>query len=256
MKPTISPELEVTIGAARVGAKIGLKYFEKNLEVKLKEDATVVTRADLEAEDAIKEFILKQDRNAKFLAEETGGDKGGDSFWIIDPIDGSRCYIRGIPFWCVLIAKFDKGEISHAVCYFPLLNNGLLYAQKSKGAFCEDRRIQVSKVNNLENSYVTFGSLRHFKNRAPLFNVIDKANGVRGYEPTYGHALLSQGKVDVSIDVFAYPWDAAPFKVMIEEAGGKISMMDGSPWTIHGRGFIATNGILHDEVVRLYNENS
>lgn len=248
-----SNALQIAIEASKIGARIGLQYFDKPIEVKLKEDQTVVTHVDIEAEDAIKSFILKHDSKAEFLAEESGNNTSTDTFWIIDPIDGSRCYVRGIPFWCTLITYFEKGQVKLTSCYFPLMKDGHLVGERGKGAYCGEKRLHVSQVSNLSESYLTFGSIRHFKDKTHLLKVIDSINGVRGYEPTYGSCLLTQGKVDINIDVFAYAWDSAPFKVLIEEAGGKITQTDGSPWTIQGRGFIATNGILHDPVISLYN---
>lgn len=245
--------LEIAIQAAQIGAKVGLKYFDKPIEVKLKEDQTVVTHADLEAEEAIKKFILSKDSRAEFLAEESGNNTHSNSFWIIDPIDGTRCYVRGIPFWCSLVTHVEKGTVKSTACYFPVMRDGLLFGEKGKGAFCGEKRLHVSKVSELKNAYLTFGSIRHFKDKTHLLKVIDSINGVRGYEPTYGSCLLTEGKVDVGIDVFAYSWDSAPFKIMIEEAGGMITQTDGSPWSLTSRGFIATNGILHNEVTRLYN---
>jgi len=248
-----SEELEIAIEAVRTGARIGLKYFDKPIEVYFKKDQTVVTHADVEAEEEIKKFILSKDSKAEFLAEESGNNVHSDTFWIIDPIDGTRCYVRGIPFWCSLITYVEKGKVKLAVCYFPVMKDGLYFGEKDKGAFCGEKCLYVSQVSNLQNAYLTFGSIRHFKDKSHLLKVIDSINGVRGYEPTYGSCLITEGKVDIGIDVFAYSWDSAPFKLMIEEAGGKITHTDGSPWTLEGRGFIATNGILHDEVIQLYN---
>ncbi len=249
-----SEELEIAIQAAKVGAKVGLKYFDKPIQVQIKEDKTVVTHADFEAENAIKKFILSKDSTAEFLAEESGNQTHSNTFWIIDPIDGTRCYVRGIPFWCSLVTYVENGEVKLTCCYFPLVKNGLLYGERNKGAFCEDKKIHVSSVSNFESAYLTFGSIRHFKDKNQLLRVVDKINGVRGYEPTYGSALLVQGKVDIQIDVFAYAWDSAPFKVLVEEAGGKITHPDGSSWNLSGRGIVATNGLLHDEVIKLYNQ--
>lgn len=249
----LSEELRIAIEAAKIGAKTSLKYYKRNLDIEVKSDKTVVTDADHRAEDAIKSFILSQVSNAKFLAEETGGSRNEETIWIIDPIDGTRCFIRGIPFWCTLISLYKKGEVILGVCYFPLFQDGLIYAEKDKGAFRGLKTIHTSNISDLSKCYLTFGSLRYFKNKKPLLKLVDRVNSVRGYEPTYSHFLLSCGNIDATIDVYAQPWDSAPFKVIIEEAGGKMTHIDGKPWNIYGRGFIGTNGLLHDEVVKLYN---
>ncbi|OGH38303.1 MAG: hypothetical protein A3B44_01490 [Candidatus Levybacteria bacterium RIFCSPLOWO2_01_FULL_38_21] len=250
----MSNELRIAIEAAKIGAKTALKYYEKKMLVSIKKDKTVVTEADFQTEDAIRSFILSRIPNAKFLAEETGGDKEEETFWIIDPIDGTRCFTRNIPFWCILISLYKKGEVMLGVCYFPLLHNGLMYAERGKGAHRGLKKIYTSNISDLSKCYLTFGSLRHFKNKKPLLKLVDIVGSVRGYEPTYGHFLLSCGSIDATIDVYAQPWDSAPFKVIIEEAGGRITHIDGKPWDIFGRGFIGTNGLLHDEAIHILNK--
>ncbi len=250
----MSNELKVAIEAARKGARNALKYFNKDIQVEIKpDDGTVVSHADRETEEVIKSYILSKYKNAKFLGEESGGDISQKEFWVIDPIDGTRSYLRGIPLWCVIVSLCRYNEVFLGVIYYPHGDN-IFYAEKGRGAFENNQKLHVSSIEHLKDAYLGFGSPRHFKDKQVLLDLIDKAAGSRSWEATYCGLLVVSGKIDAHIDAFGKIWDLAPFKVMIEEAGGKITRLDGSPWTLKGSGAIMTNGILHDEVLAIINK--
>lgn len=251
----LSLELKTAIEAAKAGAKIALKYYDKKIDVQIKADNTVLTIADKETEKAIKEFILSKFPNAKFVAEESGGTIDNDEFWIIDPIDATRSFSRGIPTWNVLIALCRKEEIILGVSYFPALNS-ILYAEKGKGTYLNGKRVYVSKINTVKDSYVAYGSPRFFKDKKRLINLIEKAGSTRCPDTTYSSFLLAQGKYDAVVDEYAQLWDAAPLSVIIEEAGGRMTNFKGKPWKITDRGYIASNGLIHNEIVSIVNEGT
>lgn len=248
----MSNELKVAIEAAKAGAKIALKYYGKQIKVTSKLDKTVVTQADKETEIAIKAHINSKFPKAKFVAEESGGDRNAKEFWIIDPIDGTRGFIRGIPGWRILIAYYKAGEILLGVSYAPF-HDELLYAEKGKGAFTNNnKRAYVSTVKNLKDAFVAFGSPRHFKNKQHIISLIENAGSLRCFEPTsYSDYLLAAGVLDAYVDCYAEIWDAAPYRIIVEEAGGKFTNLEGKPWTFNDRGYISTNGLLHDQVIRI-----
>lgn len=250
----MSNELKVAIEAAKIGAKRALKYYDKDLEIKLKEDNSVVTIADKESETAIKNYILTKFPSAKFVAEESEGNRNEKEFWIIDPIDGTRNFARNIPVWAVLISLYKNGKVILGVCYYPLLDL-LLYAEDGTGAFCNEGMIHVSDVELIKNAYISFGSPRHFKNKQVLINLIEKSAGIRCPDSSHSAALLAMGKIDAVIDAYGQIWDIAPFKVIIEEAGGKVTNWQGKKWSIEDVGFIATNGLLDREILRIVNTN-
>lgn len=250
----MTKELKTAIQAAKLGAKQALKYYDKNIKIELKEDHTPVTIADRETEEVIKKCILQSFPNARFVGEESGGTVNEDEFWTIDPIDGTRSFSRGIPLWCVLIAFCKKGEVQAGVCYFPLLNS-MLYAEKGKGAYLNKRKVNVSRVNKISECFFTFGNPKYIKNKQALLQLFEVCGATRGLEATYGHFLAIQGKTDVSIDGYGLVWDTAPLKVITEEAGGKISRLDGEPWSFSsGRGCIISNSLLYNEVIRILNQ--
>jgi len=248
-----SDELQTAINAAKAGGKVALKYFQTKLDVRTKADDSFVTNADVASEKEIIKYITQTYPNAKFLAEESGGDKKENDFWIIDPIDGTRVFIKGVPQWAILIAHYKKGEITTGVCYIPTLNI-LLAAEKDKGAYVNGKRMHVSDVNTLNNAFGSFGSIRHYKNLDPIIQLNANKVVLRGFESAYGMALVAMGNMDVVIDVYAKPWDYAPFIRIIPEAGGKVTDFEGKEWNLETQNLVVTNGLLHEEVVKIINK--
>lgn len=246
----MSDELKIAIEAAKAGAKKGMEYFNQDIPVSIKEDKTVVTKADSEAEEVIKEIILAKYPDAKFVGEEGGGDKSLEEFWIIDPIDGSRNFVRGIPNWCVLIALFRNNTIELGIVYYPH-EKSLYYAQRGKGAYLNDKKISVSRIPKLSDSYFAFGSPRHFKNKQVLIDLIEQTASSRAWDATYCACLIASGKIDAYLDGYGKLWDLAPFKVLVEEAGGRITRPDGSEWSTQGSSAVMTNGLVHDEMLKV-----
>ncbi|MEK7186680.1 MAG: inositol monophosphatase [Patescibacteria group bacterium] len=249
----MSKRLIIAIEAAKIGAKHALKYFDKGIKTEIKKDSTVVTIADRETEDVIKSHILGYYPTAKFVAEESGGSIHEREFWVIDPIDGTRSFSRGIPTWCVIVSFCKDNDVLLSAVYYPH-DDTVFYAEKGKGAFENKKRLNVSRINNFSEAYFGFGSPRHFKNKEAIIDLLSSAGSTRSWEATYSACMVVAGKMDAHLDGFGKIWDLAPFKVMIEEAGGKITRLDGSPWTLEGSGAIISNGLLHDEVLAIVNK--
>ncbi len=249
----MSHELKVAIEAAKKGAEVALTYFQTDLNIELKEDNTQVTIADKKTEEEIKSYILSKFPNAKFVGEETGGSISENEFWVIDPIDGTRSFVRGIPTWCVMISKIKNKKVQLGVVYFPC-QKSIYYAQEDKGAYCNDKKIHVSLVGKLSDSFVNFGSPKYFKQKENVLFLIEETQGARSFETTYGNCLVAEGRLDVSVDAYGKVWDLAPFKVILEEAGGKITRIDGTEWDLEGAGGIMSNGLIHDEDVHIFNQ--
>ena len=248
----ISKELQTAIDAAKTGGKVALEYFQTELEIKKKHDNSILTIADPKAEDAIKKEILKTYPEAKFLAEESGGSRDEDDFWIIDPIDGTRVFAKGISQWSILIAHYYKGEITVGVSYTPT-QNMLLVAEKDKGAFLNGKRVSVSSTTDPANSFGSFGSINRFKDKNPILKLVDAGVTLRSYEHAYAIALLVSGRMDVVIDAYAMTWDYAPFICIVKEAGGKVTDFQGKKWDFSSKNLLVTNGILHNEFVKIIN---
>lgn len=251
----ISKELQAAIDAAKFGASYALKYFDNDSDIKLelKGDNTPVTLADKESEELIRKHISNSFPGAMFVGEEGGGNSEEKEFWIIDPIDGTRSFSRGIPGWCTQIALYRNLDFQLGVCHFPIFNR-TLYAERGKGAYLNDKRINVSKIDDFSETYFAHGNPRYMKDREPLSRLTDAAGSVRSWETTYSVSLLAEGKVDTVLEGYALLWDYAPWAVIIPEAGGRITRMDGTELTLNGRGYVATNGLLHDQVLEIINK--
>jgi histidinol-phosphatase len=247
-----SIELQTAIKAAQAGEKIALKYFQTDLEIKTKTDNSILTIADIETEKAIKKHITKQFPDAKFLAEESGGNTKENDFWIIDPIDGTRLFAKGIPFWSILIAHYKDGEINLGVCAVPGQKR-LLVAEKGKGAFLNGKRVNVSTQKNVKGAFGSFGSLHRFKSPDPILKLTKKEAILRSYEHAYALTFLAAGNMDVVIDSYGTPWDYAPFVRIISEAGGKVTDFEGKSWNLNTKNLVVTNGLLHGEVIKIIN---
>lgn len=246
----MSEELKTAIEAVKMGAEKALSYFdnEQDLGVTTKHDSTPVTIADPATEEVIKAYLLSVFPDAKIVGEETGGSTEEDSFWIIDPIDGTRVYSRGMNGWAVLLAYHAKGEFTIGVAYFPVLNE-LYYAEKGKGAFLNGKAIKVSDIQPLNKALINSGNPKYYKNRQVILELLEQAPIVRSYETTYADCLVAAGKMEASIDPYAQLWDFAPFATIVPEAGGTITNLHGKPLQLTDRGCVISNAVLHDELI-------
>lgn len=242
--------LHIALEAVKKGSEKANLYFGRNPKVTIKPDNSPVTIADKEAEEAIKSYILSQLPNAQFLGEESGGNMEADDCWIIDPIDGTKNFMRGIPLWAVLLAHYTNGICDVGVSYIPMLND-MCYAERGKGAFLNGEQIHVSQITKLSDAYFSHGESRYFTNTASLLDLSNQVLTQRAHGDATTYNNLAAGKIDIVVDARNHAWDAAPFTVIIEEAGGKVSNLKGEPWNIHDLDFVATNGLLHEQVIEI-----
>ena len=245
-------ELDVAIKAAKESGKILKKYFGKDFGIYKKSDSTPVTDVDRLAEKKIVSIIKIHFPNHNFLGEEFKYEKTNSEFkWIIDPIDGTKHFIRKLPFYGTSIGLEKNGKIILGVIYMPSL--GLLgHAALNSGAFVNGKRVKVSEINKIEDSYVTFGDINNVVEMEYIDNLLELtklAESNRGFADVYGYLMVAQGNVDIFTDT-ASPWDIAAAKIIIEEAGGKMTDLNGKD-TIYSGNALATNGKLHDEVLKI-----
>ena len=250
---SVDPVLHAAVTAAHAAGDIALRYFKTNLTVELKADRTPVTRADRECEAHIIDVLHTHFPDHGFLGEELGEQPGNTSArWIIDPIDGTKNFIRGIPFFATLIALEEDGEITAGVMYAPALDD-LLYAQKGQGTFANGKQVSVSEVAQLQEAMLIHGGLNDLKARPcwqPFLRLIDATARQRGFGDALGHSLVAKGLAEVALEPEIKPWDVAATKILIAEAGGRFSDFAGTP-SIYTGDAVISNGRLHDEVVQL-----
>ncbi|GAJ06789.1 unnamed protein product, partial [marine sediment metagenome] len=195
-----SKYLKVALQAAKKAEAILLKYQRGKLEAKRKQDQTPVTIADTEAEKAIKATIQKSFPSHDILGEEFGGKMTPSKYhWVIDPIDGTKNYLRGLPMFATQIALVKNGKIILGVSNAPALGE-LIYAEKGCGVYCNGTRIRVSRVRKLDNAYLSFGGIKHFgrlRLTSALLKLANKVQGYRSFGDFWQYHLFAQGKIDI-----------------------------------------------------------
>ena len=249
-----SPYLPVAVDAVKAAQTVILNHYQSDLTVTTKEDLTPVTVADRQAEEIIKHTIHASFPDHTFFGEETDKvslqDHKGFT-WIIDPIDGTKSFIRGFPLFGTLLALMHDGELILGVSNAPAWNE-LIYATKGEGAYCNGTRLNVSKVDSLEDAYISNGRLKYFEdvNKIPqLLALSRQAQWARGLGDFWIYHLVAEGKVDIMMEASIKFWDIAAAKVIVEEAGGKITQLDGQEITYKSTTALATNGLLHSTAV-------
>ena len=241
--------LEAAIAAARAAGEVALKHFRTELTVERKSDASPVTRADREAEECAVAVLRAALPECGVLGEEYGEQGSQDRRWIVDPIDGTRSFIRGIPFFATLIALEEEGEITTGVIYAPALDD-LLYAQKGQGAFDRSGRLRVSRVDTLRRSMLVFGGVSGLRRGGywPAYErLVDASGRQRAYGDYFGYTFIARGQAEAMIDIDLKPWDLAAVKIVVEEAGGRFTDFAGQP-TAFGGSAIASNGLVHEAI--------
>lgn len=245
--------LRTAIRAIQIAHKLVLNYYRPDVVWRLKDDLSPVTAADTAAQDAIIQYISSKFPDHHFLAEEGyERPRSCEYLWIIDPIDGTKNYLRNIPLFTTEIALLRNNELLLGVSNAPILGE-LVYAERGGGAYCSEKRIHVSSVNRLDEAYLSFGNLKHFVNCGRLTGLVDLASAARnprGIGDAWSFHLLAQGKIDIMVDAYTRIWDIAALTVIIEEAGGKVTDIDGNPISIESTSVIATNGKLHETVLK------
>lgn len=247
--------LTVAIEAARAAEEVILSYYQDDIRVTLKSDQSPVTVADEEAERIIKEVIHARFPEHGFIGEETGETTSASGYqWIIDPIDGTRNYVRQVPIFGTLIALMKDGEVICGVSNLPAWKE-MIYAEKGKGAYRGDTRLAVSTKQTIKDAYISYGGLRNTEERAmtpALLGLVRASNSDRGFGDCWQYHLLATGRVDVVVDPKVKIWDVAPAKIIVEEAGGRLTDSVGNAlgtgtWTA-----VASNGLLHNEVLGFF----
>jgi len=222
------------------------RFRALDLRVETKPDLTPVSEADRTAEEAIRALVASSGRSEGVLGEELGDD-GGDVRWIVDPIDGTRNYVRGVPVWATLLALERDGEVVLGLVSAPELHRRW-WALRGEGAFANGEPCRVSAVSRLEDASVSTTSARGMP--AGWRAIVDRSWSNRGLGDFWQHCLVAEGALEVACDSRLKLWDYAAVQLLVEEAGGRCTTFEGAPPAVD-ESFVATNGALHDEVVSL-----
>jgi histidinol-phosphatase len=247
-------ELRFAEHLADIADSISRPHFRRaETAVRVKPDGTPVTEADEAIERALRHQIEAAYPNHDVLGEEEGAtEKGSRARWIIDPIDGTKNFSWGIPIWATLIALEVEGEIVCGVASAPALDERFT-ASRSGGAHRNGAAIRVSAIDRLADARIAFTTAPDigkggFGER--LQRLIHAAAHNRGIGDFYGHMLVAAGSLDAMIEPALEPWDIGPLIVILEEAGGRLSDFGGNRH-IYGKSCLSTNGLLHEEILKI-----
>jgi len=222
------------------------RFRASDLRVETKPDLSPVSEADRAAEEAIRSLVAASGRGEGVLGEEFGDD-GGDAKRIVDPIDGTTNYVRGIPVWATLLALERDGVVRASLVSAPALGRRW-WAGRGEGAFADGSRCRVSAVSRVEDATVSTTSARRMP--AGWTAIVMRAWANRGLGDFWQHCLVAEGALDVACDRAMNVWDYAPVQLIVEEAGGRCTTFEGAGPSA-GSSFVATNGLLHEGVVAL-----
>lgn len=233
------------------------RFRAVDLRVQSKPDLTPVSDADLAVEDAVRTLLVRHRPGDAVLGEEHGTTGAGPRQWVIDPVDGTKNYVRGVPVWATLIALQVQGSVDVGVVSAPALGRRW-WAARGLGAFAgastsDAHRLQVSGVTALADASLSYSSLSGWEEQGLLPRLLDLTRKVwrtRAYGDFWSHMLVAEGAVDVSSEPEVSLWDLAALQIVVEEAGGRFTDLSGAAQP-DGGSVVCTNGVLHDEVLAL-----
>ncbi len=238
----MSADLELAFRLADAADAISLPRFRSGLPVDTKPDLTPVTEADRGVESEIRRILAAERPDDAVLGEEEGTAGSGARRWIVDPIDGTRNYSRGIPVWATLIALETDGVVALGVVSAPALGRRW-WAERGSGAFASGERVRVSSVSRIEDAVLSFA----IEDGVPA--IARRAWHTRGFGDFWPYMLIAEGGVDGAVDaVGVNEWALAAMQVIVEEAGGRFSDRSGVA-RIDSGSCVASNGLVHDELL-------
>jgi histidinol-phosphatase len=248
----MTPELSTALTAARAAAEVIRALYRTNLAVRTKADATPVTEADVRAEEVIRSILGQAFPDHGFYGEESGQHAmGAESIWLVDPIDGTKSFVRDTPYFSTQIALMRAGELVAGVSSAPACEE-LAWAEQGGGAFLNDAPVRVSSVSQLADAYISTGNLRTLA-QGPgwgrLGELIQGIKRIRGYGDFVHYHLLARGAIDAVIESDVNILDIAPLVVLVREAGGTFTDLAGGAVTLKTRSVLATNGVLHERLL-------
>jgi len=248
----MDPRLAFALDAAEEAGRSTLPHFHNAVGFTRKSDRTPVTIADVEAETMIRRRIAERFPDDGILGEEEGEIGDQSRRWIIDPIDGTKSFICGVPLYATLLAFEVDAEPQLGVCVFPALGLSL-YAQRGHGAFLNGQPIRVSTTDSLDDAVISCAGhkgMERYGRMAGLQALAERAIGTRTWCDAYGHALVAMGRIEAMIDPVVSRWDLSAMCVIVQEAGGTFTNFAGEPGVYEEA--VSTNGVLTAEILAAF----
>ena len=263
-KAGVAPEnlelLKIALKTAELAEENILKFYQNDVGVEWKADKTPVTIADKGTEEIARKFWAKETPGFGVIGEEFGIESPDAEFqWVIDPIDGTKSFIHGVPLFGTLIGLWHKNVPIASVIRLPAMKSAV-WAVNGGGAFLDGREVRASKVSQLSDALVLSGTVNTMEDKGfgeGFTKLRRSARLHRGWGDCYGYYLVAAGRAEIMVDPVVSMWDIAPFPLLMKEAGGKFSTIDGKTELFDANGkptapiyegftSIATNGLLHD----------
>ena len=243
-----SPELQAALDAADRAAAIMRSLYQHNIEVRIKADKSPVTEADIRCETAIRELLEARFPSYGFFGEETmARGLDAENLWLVDPIDGTKAFVREYPMFSTQIALMRRGEIVLGVSSAPVYGE-VAYAERGCGAYLNGRALAVSDTAEVEAAALSAGNLKTLaagSQWSRYGGLVARVNRIRGYGDFLHYHLLAAGKIDAVIESDVHILDIAASVAIVSEAGGHYSDLDGAPITLQSRSVLAANKRLH-----------
>jgi histidinol-phosphatase len=247
-----SPHLATALEAARAAADVVRRYYRSNLAITIKADKSPVTEADVEAEKVIRGIITARFPDHGFYGEETGSSAlDAEYLWLVDPIDGTKSFVREYPMFSTQIALMHRGRLVVGVSSAPAYGE-LAWGEAGVGAWLDERPIRVSEVDSIEGATLSTGNLKTLATgpRWGAFGrLVGRLNRIRGYGDFLHYHLLASGRIDAVVESDVNILDIAACAVIVEAAGGRFTDLDGKPPTLATTSVLASNGRLHERVL-------
>ena len=244
--------IQAALDGAAAAAAVIRRLYQLNLEVRTKADKSPVTVADVEAEEAIRTILEQRFPDHGFYGEETGSAGSDREYvWLVDPIDGTKAFVREYPLFSTQIALMHRGELVLGVSSAPVYGE-LAWAERGQGAWLDGRSLGVSTISSLDQAALSAGNLRSLAGGprwADYGRLVTRVNRIRGYGDFLHYHLLAGGKIDAVVESDVNILDIAALVVIVQEAGGCFTALNGAPVGLETTTVLASNGRLHEALL-------
>jgi histidinol-phosphatase len=247
-----SARLDGALIAAAAAAEIIRNSYRRNIEVRLKADRSPVTEADVAAEAAIREILRGRFPDDGFYGEESAAERlDAECLWLVDPIDGTKSFVREYPMFSTQIALMQHGHLELGVSSAPVYGE-IAWAERGQGAWLDGARLAVSRIGRFEDATISTGNLKTLAGGprwAALGRIVTRLDRIRGYGDFLHYHLLAAGKIEAVIESNIHILDIAALAVIVEEAGGRVTDLEGAPLSLASTSVLASNGLLHEPIL-------
>jgi len=247
-----SARLDAALAAAAAAAELIRSSYRRNIAVRIKADRSPVTEADVAAEQAIREVLQARFPDDGFYGEESAAERlDAEWLWLVDPIDGTKAFVREYPMFSTQIALMHRGRLELGVSCAPVYGE-TAWAERGHGAWLDGARLSVSTIGSFEDASVSTGNLKALAGGprwAALGRIVSRLDRIRGYGDFLHYHLLAAGKIEAVLESDIHILDIAALAVIVEEAGGRVTDLDGALLSLHSSSVLASNGRLHGPIL-------